>query len=386
MSSQAIAQQLLTWFAKNARDLPWRKTTDPYAIWVSEVMLQQTQVQTVIPYWERWMRELPNIASLAAAKVEQVLKLWEGLGYYSRARNLQRAARWITEEGGSEFPRDYKAVLGLPGIGRYTAGAICSIAFDEPKAVVDGNVTRVLARVHGIAGDVRTGPNQRQLWTAAQELVLAAADFRGTFSRPCSSLNQALMELGALLCRPKQPLCLVCPLQPNCVAFHQGLVDRLPELGPRPLGESKSYTAFVAVWQQKVLVRRRPANVVNGQLWEFPNVEVSAETTAGAEHLARNHLGASPNSVARLATIKHSITRFRIRVDAYLLELKTKPPLRKGAGVWKTASQLHRLAFPSAHRKILARVLEALDVASHERRRPRTTKQAVAPTKRRPAK
>src|ERR1035437_6082269 len=255
MKHRDIVPRLLAWFAQNARDLPWRRTRDPYAIWVSEVMLQQTQVKTVLPYWERWMRALPTIAALAKAKPHTLHKLWEGLGYYTRVRNLQRAARLIVEQHGGRFPNDFDALLALPGIGPYTAGAVCSIAFDQPQPILDGNVIRVLTRLCGIGGDPRERKTNARLWQLAKELVLRAAetDARTSASphashtrcdgatarrvtppasRPCSQFNQSLMELGALVCTPRQPRCGVCPIAKHCVAYQEDRVDQLPGTAP----------------------------------------------------------------------------------------------------------------------------------------------------------
>src|ERR1039458_10219671 len=225
MRNRDIVQRLLVWFARNARPLPWRRTRDAYAVWVSEVMLQQTQVKTVLPYWERWMRALPNIAALVKAKPQTLHKLWEGLGYYTRVRNLQRAAKVIVEQHRSRLPNDFETLLSLPGIGRYTAGAICSIAFDQPQPILDGNVMRVLTRLCGIAGDPRERKTNARLWHLAQELVQMASQTdaptnpfphatRNTqhASRPCSEFNQSLMELGALICTPRLPRCGFCPI------------------------------------------------------------------------------------------------------------------------------------------------------------------------------
>src|SRR5271169_946329 len=211
---------LLDWFATNARDLPWRRTRDPYAIWVSEIMLQQTQVKTVIPFWNRWMRELPTIEVAAKAPSAKIHKLWEGLGYYTRVRNLQKAAQLIVERHDGVFPRTFAEVLELPGIGRYTAGAICSIAFNQPTPLLDGNVIRVLTRIFGIAENPKEKETNARLWQLAEELVSIAGGARlrraqikshgSTESRPteeqnCSHLNQSLMELGALVCTPRNP-------------------------------------------------------------------------------------------------------------------------------------------------------------------------------------
>jgi A/G-specific adenine glycosylase len=230
-----IVERLLEWYPKNARDLPWRRTNDPYCVFVSEIMLQQTQVKTVVPYWERWMRELPTVASLARAKPERIHKLWEGLGYYTRVRNMQKAAQIIVGEHGGAFPSRFEEVLRLPGIGRYTAGAICSIAFGQPTPILDGNVLRVLTRLFGIGGNPRDKQVNRELWRLAEELVRAAGQVvigkgKAGSRSPCSLLNQGLMELGALVCTPRQPQCGVCPVAGCCTAWKEGRVERLPEI------------------------------------------------------------------------------------------------------------------------------------------------------------
>src|SRR5690242_15502981 len=211
-----LVATLLRWFAANARDLPWRCTRDPYAIWVSEIMLQQTQVKTVIPYWEHWLRELPTIKAVAKASPDKIHKLWEGLGYYSRARNLHQAARQIVGKNGGKFPENFDDVLALPGIGRYTAGAICSIAYNQPTPILDGNVIRVLTRVFGMRGDPREKRRNAKLWQMATRLVEAAAP------NSCSELNQSLMELGALICTPRNPRCAECPVSRDCIALRRG--------------------------------------------------------------------------------------------------------------------------------------------------------------------
>ena len=207
----AIVKDLIPWYLKNARDLPWRRTADPYAIWVSEIMLQQTQVTTVLPYWERWMQSLPTLDSLATARLQKVYKLWEGLGYYRRARDLQRAAQLIVQKHRGRFPERFEDVLALPGVGRYTAGAICSIAFNQPTPILDGNVMRVLARWFGLEGNPRQQPTNGTLWHIAGDLVREAGG-------RASAFNQSLMELGALCCTARQPTCALCPLASRCAA------------------------------------------------------------------------------------------------------------------------------------------------------------------------
>ena len=323
---QRLVPRLLDWFAVNARDLPWRRTRDPYAIWVSEIMLQQTQVATVIPYWRRWMRALPSVEKLARAKPERVLKLWEGLGYYSRAHNLQAAARLIVTKHNGSFPSDPDAIRALPGIGRYTAGAIGSIAFGQPRPIVDGNVTRVLTRIFGIRENPASPKTIGQLWELAGMMVNQADN--------CSSLNQSLMELGATVCTPRQPNCAACPVARACVARREGAFDSIPAKGPAIRHEEKQIDVFIVTDGERYIVQQRPAGGVNGGFWEFPNSE------NGAQWLV-------PKGQPPLTTARHSITRYRIKLKAYLIDA----PGAKGE--WVTLRQLHALPFTAAHRKLL---------------------------------
>ena len=374
-----MVERLLAWFGQNARDLPWRRTRDPYAIWVSEIMLQQTQVKTVLPYWERWMKALPDIRALAKARPEKIHKLWEGLGYYTRVRNMQRAAQIIVKEHDGEFPCEFDAVLALPGIGRYTAGAICSIAFNQPTPILDGNMIRVLTRVFGIEGDPREKKTNARLWQIAEKLVKLVDVRRGEDPAPhhhskgrarcphraaaqreksaadgstCSRLNQSLMELGALVCTPKNPRCSGCPLKCNCVAHRKRVVHLLPNLPRRAPATARRFVAFVIEQNSRFLVRQRPVGVVNAHLWEFPNGEMNGETDINK--VARNSLGFGPESLQPVGTIKHTITRYRITLDVFRCTAN-------GAGArlgererWLTSKHLHRLPFASAHKRILA--------------------------------
>ena len=380
---------MLDWFAANARDLPWRRTRDPYAIWVSEIMLQQTQVKTVIPYWERWMRELPTIKAAAKASTDKIHKLWEGLGYYTRVRNLHRAAQVILEQHGGKFPEKFEDVLALPGIGRYTAGAVCSIAFNQAVPILDGNVIRVLSRIFGIAKNPKEKETNAKLWSIAEELVRGAnairwggrprepeverrrhsaarGDARPTNEQNCSHLNQSLMELGALVCTPRAPRCQICPVKKFCVAFRENRVDELPNLGRCAAANARRFVAFVVEKNGRLLVCQRPAGVVNAHLWEFSNFEIGARlsepervqkskavSNSQAVVLAKLLRVRDPRSIKLkpLITVKHSITRSRITLEAFAVSLKKFPS--KTAGVWKTPAQLRKLAFPAAHKKIL---------------------------------
>jgi A/G-specific adenine glycosylase len=325
-----IVPVLLKWYAANARDLPWRRTKDPYQVFISEIMLQQTQVKTVIPYFERWMKRLPTLGALARARPQQVLKLWEGLGYYSRARNAQAAARLILQKHDGRFPRKFEDILALPGIGRYTAGAISSMAFRQPEPILDGNVIRVLSRIFGVAGDPRDKKINAALWELARGLVVV-------HPARCSELNQSLMELGALVCTPRQAKCSACPVRRLCFAFREGQVEKFPQLAARAPATERRFVAYVARKQTRFLVRQRPSGVVNAHLWEFPNVE---NGEAGSSFRV---IDGQP-----ICRVRHSITRYRILLEAFHAEATHDIP-----GEWKTLPQLQRLPFTSAHRKIL---------------------------------
>jgi A/G-specific adenine glycosylase len=400
-SKLKLVPALLRWFAQNARDLPWRRTRDPYAIWVSEIMLQQTQVKTVLPYWERWMRELATVQAAANTSPDKIHKLWEGLGYYTRVRNLQKAARQIMKKHHGKIPDNFDDVLALPGIGRYTAGAICSIAFNQPTPILDGNVIRVLTRVFGIPENPREKKTNAYLWQLAEELVGRAVPCpprRGGDTAPYHSfLNQSLMELGALVCTPRQPQCPVCPVKKLCVAFREDRVGELPNLGRRTASTARHFMAFVVERQGRFLVRQRPAGVVNAHLWEFPNVEIApnqrgspAERDESAHYSckksqsrltpaatvqepdleiirAAKSLGIEQATLQPLCTVKHSITRYRIMLEAFHVHFggrsSTTPhleffgcrgtPPSEAGNVWFPLSKLNSLAFTAAHKKIL---------------------------------
>jgi len=368
-ATRRLVPALLSWFISNARDLPWRRTRDPYAIWVSEIMLQQTQVRTVIPYWVRWMRELPTIRAAAKASPARLHKLWEGLGYYTRVRNLQRAAKEIIAQHDGKFPTGFDNVLSLPGIGRYTAGAICSIAFNQPTPILDGNVIRVLARVFGINGDPREKKTKSRLWEHADELVKYASRVQHHAPRTnssarrsakndqnCCHLNQSLMELGALVCTPRSPDCPTCPVRKLCVARKEKMQDRLPKLGRRKTTTGRCFVAFIVESNGKFLVRQRPAGVVNAHLWEFPNLEIGARFF-GPQNLqsAARTVGLQPAGSEPLGVIKHSITRYSITLEVWRAK-RVNPLTRQTPGRWLTTAQLNRLAFASAHKKILSRL------------------------------
>lgn len=310
-------------------------------------MLQQTQVATVIPYWKRWMKALPSVKALARAPQEQVLKLWEGLGYYRRARNLQQGAHIIVEELGGRFPSTHDEILRLPGVGRYTAGAICSIAYNQPAPLVDGNVVRVLTRVFGIEGNPRQKTTDARLWSLAHDLVNEAATIQRGDERNCSDINQSLMELGATICTPINPACTACPLQKKCIAGKDGRQSELPNLEKAKAATRRAFQAFVIQRGRRFLVRQRPADVVNSGLWEFPNIEPATTDRP---------FPPAAGKLTPLCTIKHSITRYRITLQVFVG--KTKPGHKPGPSeIWRTLHELEKLAFTGAHRKILKKLI-----------------------------
>lgn len=354
-----IASRLVEWFLTVARDLPWRHTLDPYAVWVSEVMLQQTQVRTVIPYWNRWMHRLPTVADLASAPTPDVLKLWEGLGYYRRARHLQAAAQVIMGNPGERLPGDAEGWLALPGVGRYTAGAIASIAFNQPAPILDGNVARVLSRVLALPGNPKDREVAHSLWAAATALVQAARELsvpaslnhapRVRLSGSYSALNQSLMELGALVCTPSKPSCVACPIRDLCRAYALGRPTAFPGAKPRPAAVRRTLAAVL--WRDggRWLVRQRAEDDVNANLWEFPSLACGPDEDPRAA-MAR-WLNVESEVLAPVGVIRHSITRHRIVQHLFRLEgrpLRSRPPQ---PAQWKKTDELDDLPWTAAHRK-----------------------------------
>ena len=254
---------LLEWFNENARKLPWRDKPTPYHVWLSEIMLQQTRVAAVLDYYERMLQECPTVADLAALNEDRLMKLWQGLGYYSRARNLHRTSKIIVDEYGGEFPADFDTIRSLPGVGDYTAGAICSIAFGIPVPAVDGNVLRVIARIAGDDTDITTPVMKKKVTTALQEIIPVKA---------AGAFNQALMELGALICPPNgAPQCNKCPAAPFCEAYQRGLTDTLPVKAVKKARRIEQRDVFLIFHDGKVALRRRAPRGLLAGLWEFPN-------------------------------------------------------------------------------------------------------------------
>lgn len=312
-SPSPLQHALLAWFEGAQRDLPWRRTRDAYLIWLSEVMLQQTRVEVVIDYWERFRARFPTLADLAAADEDEVLAMWSGLGYYRRARGLLATAREVVEQHGGRLPADPAALRALPGFGPYTTGAVASIAFGLPVPLVDGNVARVFARLFGLTGYVDAGPGQRQLWALAERELVR--------EQP-GAWNQALMELGATVCKPRGARCAACPVQAWCHAFAQGTVLELPKKRPKPKPHAVTVEALVARTSSGVLLAKRPPGGRNGGLVEGP----TREATRPARDLwpaewAHPAFASAWARATPLDPLRHSITRHAITVEARTLEL-----------------------------------------------------------------
>ncbi|MCS6777051.1 MAG: A/G-specific adenine glycosylase [Chloroherpetonaceae bacterium] len=315
-----MARQLLAWYRRHKRLLPWRGAS-PYGVWISETMLQQTQVDTVIPYYRRFMERFPSLHDLATAPVEEVLQYWAGMGYYARARNLHRAAQMMVAHHNGQIPDTLQALRSLPGIGRYTAGAILSIAFNQPYPIVDANVARVLSRVFGIAGNPKSACNTAVLWNLAEQLV--PSESPGDF-------NQALMELGALICAPSDPQCARCPLLQDCVAGNSPDPTAFPEVPPSR--KTVPVTHCSAVVQNAAghwLVVQRPPQGLWGGLWEFPRATMTSTETPeeAARRAAKEVAGIDIELQGKLLTVKHAVTHHRITLHAFLARVTLESPL-----------------------------------------------------------
>jgi len=337
---------LLAWYRANKRDLPWRRSRDPYAVWISEAMLQQTRVETVIPYWERFLALFPDIPRLAAADPDAVLGAWAGLGYYSRARNLQRAAQRIVAEHAGRLPDTAEALRTLPGIGRYTAGAVASIAFDRPEPVVDGNVARVLVRLHGIRKNPKAPAVAARLWELAADLARGPSP---------GDLNQALMELGALVCTPRAPRCAACPLRHRCTARRDGDAEALPVRVRKPAPRAVEAVAALILRRGRALAVRRPPRGLLGGLWELPGGELAPRERPeeGLRRALRERTGLAVANASLRGEVEHAFTHRSLRLHVFRCD---------------TPVGRVRLAEFDAHRWVAPRALRELPQASVTRK------------------
>lgn len=349
---QDFAEKLLAWYAVHARELPWRGHPDPYAVWVSEIMLQQTRVETVIPYFHRWMERFPTVAALADASEQDVLQAWEGLGYYSRARNLHRAARAVMEQYGGSLPTDRAQLEKLPGIGKYTAGAVASIAFGQDAAALDGNIRRVLARVFNVTLPARSNGGEKRLWELARQTLPPgrAGDY-----------NQALMDLGATICIPQNPLCLICPVSELCQARALGVQNELPVLEAKSVAPHYTVTAAIIHRSGLVLIARRPSNGLLGGMWEFPGgkVEPGEELPDGLSREIREELGAEIAVEDAFGVYQHAYTHFKVTLHAFFCRLVDgePQPLEASELRWVSTGELSQFPMGKIDRQI-ARNLE----------------------------
>ena len=304
--SRTAVQKLLLWYQQNKRDLPWRHTSDPYRIWISEIMLQQTRVEAVKPYYARFLETAPDVAALASLPEEKLMKLWEGLGYYSRARNLQKAARVVVEQYRGEMPKTYEELLKLPGIGEYTAGAIASIAYGLRVPAVDGNVLRVLARVSGTEADITLPETKKQFREKLTEVVpTRAGDF-----------TQGLIELGATVCAPnREPICEGCPLSECCVAHQEGRTQQIPVRSPKKPRRIEERTVFLIRDGDRTALHKRPSKGLLSGLYELPNIEGHLFEDQALQHL--RSLGFEPLRIQKLESAKHIFTHIEWHMIAY---------------------------------------------------------------------
>jgi A/G-specific adenine glycosylase len=351
-----VREHLIRWYEGARRELPWRADRDAYRILVSEMMLVQTTVTAVIPYFERFMERYPTPESLAEADEADVLKTWEGLGYYRRARQLHASARTIVSEHGGKIPDDPAAVRALPGVGRYIAGAIMSFAFDRPEPIVEANSQRVLARLLAVKVDVKSAPALERIWQAAERLVPP---------RGAGVFNQALMELGAIVCTPREPGCLVCPLANLCEARRLGLQDRLPVMTPKPPPLAVTEAAVLLECAERVLIVQRGRGTLWEQFWEFPTVHVEGadpalrsfgKPTALADGI-RRLTGISASIGEPVTTFRYSVTNHRVKLVVHRASAPHGEP-RPGPNLvearWVEPATLSRYTFSSPGRKMIA--------------------------------
>ncbi len=355
MERHHLTKELLDWYAEKARDLPWRRFFSPYAVLVSEFMLQQTQVTTVIPFFMRWMERFPTFEALAEADEEEALRLWEGLGYYRRARSLLAVARTVAADFGGLLPDDEKSLLALPGIGPYTAGAILSLAFNRPAAALDGNVERVLTRLFDIGESPKLPAVRRRLRNEAERLIPPgkARDF-----------NQALMELGTLICLPRNPSCLRCPWNEVCLARRRKTTSERPLKSPKAPQEKIDARTLLVIKKNRLLILRHDEGERWEGLWEFPTFEKDGAAAFAAS------LGLGEASWKKVGKVSHAFTRYKreITVYAFILDARRERPLPEGPflgreTLWVAPADLDRYPFSAGSRKIREKLIPGLQLS-----------------------
>jgi len=350
-NKHVIQQKLLDWFSANQRNLPWRTEYDPYQVWISEIMGQQTQMDRVIVYFKRWIRQFPDIAAVATATEQEILKAWEGLGYYTRARNIQRTARLLVNEFNGRIPAELDTLLTLPGIGPYTAAAIRSIAYNKPCPLLDANVERLFARLLNLDHPVKKAPAPAGLRMLAEELLPQGQ---------ARLFNQALMEFGALVCRPKMPRCTSCPLSSHCLALEQKTVSKRPVVAKKAKKIEIEMACGIIVRHKKIYIQQRLSDDVWGGLWEFPGGRLKKGETP--KQAARREIMEETEfricEIRFFATVVHYYTRYRVTLHGFTCRLQGRKniPLLHAASRyrWVSVADLSDFPFPAGHRKLVA--------------------------------
>lgn len=334
-----IAKNILDWYQANKKSWPWRENPDPYAVWVSEIMAQQTRLATVLPYYQQWMQTFPSIKSLAIASQQDVLAVWEGLGYYSRARNIHKAAKLLVKDYDGKLPNNSKDLQKLPGIGKYTAGAIASMAFKKDAAVVDGNVKRVLARLYSIETEINTSVGEKEIWKIAEDLV--PSGFAGDF-------NQGLMELGAFVCTPTNPKCDICPVLSQCKAFKNGKQNSLPNKKPKDKIPHYAVSAAIITKDKKFLIAQRPEKGLLAGLWEFPGgkLEENESLEQALMREIKEELDCKIEVGKLFGTYKHAYTHFKITLHAFIVNKFNSQPIALEAQQIKWVELIHLKDYP----------------------------------------
>lgn len=335
-------KELLKWFKKNKRDMPWRESYDPYHVWLSEIMLQQTQVVTVIPYFKRYIEKYPSIEDLANANETEVLKLWEGLGYYSRARRLISCAQEVVSQYDGKMPMDYKALIKLPGIGPYTAGAILSIAYNQQYPAVDGNVKRVFSRYFNVQVPINE-PKQHKIF---EKLVM------DVLPKDARNFNQGLMELGALICKPASPLCEACPIKKHCEAYNNDLQQLLPLYKKRPDKQRKIWSVALIQYEDQLLMEFRDQETLLGQMWGLPSLEIESEKHS--EDALKDYLttyGLDCEKLEYVGQVKHVFTHQIWEMGVFYGRVLSSAPLKKGT--WQLINELDAITIGTGYRKVL---------------------------------
>ncbi len=344
MKSQIFSSALLKWYHQHKRDLPWRRTKDPYKIWISEIMLQQTTVNTVIAYYDRWIKEFPDVKNVAQAKADKLLKMWQGLGYYNRVRNIQKAAQMIVLEFKGKVPDQVEQLRKLPGFGPYTTGAVLSIAFDKRFPIVDANVRRVFMRILAIQKLINPKVDQEIYQYLDQILPL----------KQVGDFNQGLMELGALICRPKEPLCSLCPVKDFCRAYKQGIQEIIPLVQKKIVKEVKAVIGIIQKGN-KFFIQQRPSKGLLADLWEFPGGKVESKETLEQALIReiKEELNTEVMNFKKMGQVVHFYTEFKVNLNVFNIEIKSDPKTELKHR-WVTMKDLSKYAMPSGSAKIVA--------------------------------